>query len=146
MSPVPVPVRTRRRAAPPPRPHLALVDAAAVRSASRRRLRARVALVSLAGLAVASLLGMAALHAVLMTEQVELDRLEELVAEERAVHARNRLEVSQLEAPRAVVRTAKERLGMVPAGEPVYLSPSDDVLDRVARGNPGPPPTPVEGT
>lgn len=152
MSPVPVPVRLpqavgaagRARTLAPgplpqglrpdaPKPRLRLVDNTRLEQAVRRR-RAR-GLVAAAGvLAVASLIALAGTHAMLVSNQVRLDALEQQAAEAQARHQALRLEVARLEDPARVVSVATERLGMVQPDVITYLEPV-----VVAREDPRPP-------
>ncbi len=135
MSPVPVRARVaapvapplraprpgvRRPTAPAARPPLRLVDDARLRPASRQR-RARRLVVAAAVLVGASLLALAASHAMMVSTQVHLDDLERRVAEAQARHQALRLEVATLEAPDRVVSVAQERLGMAPPDTVTYL-------------------------
>lgn len=139
MSPVPVPVRIpvavpERLGATSPglspqrlrpggtRPRLRLVDNSRLERAARRR-RARRLVVAAAVLAVTSLIALAATHAMLVSNQVRLDALEQEAAEAQARHQALRLEVATLEDPARVVSVATERLGMVPPEAITYLEP-----------------------
>lgn len=113
----------RRRPSPPGHPPLRVVDDRRLSRGSRRR-RTRLVAVVAAVLATACLFGMAAFHAMLISGQVELDRLEQRVADQQARYERHRLEVASLEAPDRIVAVAQERLGMVPPEGVTYLSPS----------------------
>lgn len=143
MSPVPVPARlpvpgpvrvsgaarelvpNRHRPARP-RPALRLVDNRNLERAARRR-RARRLVVVAAVLAVASLIALAATHAMLVSNQVRLDSLEQQVADAQARHQALRLEVATLEDPARVVSVATERLGMVPPDTITYLEPLETI-------------------
>ena len=135
MSPVPVRARVpalaapplrapgpgaRRPTAPSARPPLRLVDDARLRLAIRQR-RARRLLVVAAVLVGASLLALAASHAMMISTQVRLDDLDRRVVEAQARHQALRLEVATLEAPDRVVSVAQERLGMAPPDAVTYL-------------------------
>lgn len=115
---VPVPGRVSR-----PRPPLRLVDNRRLEIAARRR-RARRLLVTSVVLAGASLLALAGTHAVLVSNQVRLDDLEQQVADVQARHQSLRLEVARMEAPERIVTAAVERLGMVPPDAVTYLQPA----------------------
>ncbi|MBW3645666.1 MAG: cell division protein FtsL [Actinobacteria bacterium] len=135
MSPVPVRARVpalaapplraphpgaRRPTAPSARPPLRLVDNARLRLAVRQR-RSRRLLVVAAVLVGASLLALAASHAMMVSTQVRLDDLDQRVVEAQARHQALRLEVATLEAPDRVVSVAQERLGMAPPDTVTYL-------------------------
>lgn len=137
MSPVPAPARmparaatarlapTRPTTAPPAvvRPRLRLVDNTRLEVAVRRR-RARRLLVAAAVLAVGALLALAGVNALLVSNQVRLDALEQQVVEAQARHQALRLEVATLEAPERVVSAATERLGMVAPETITYVQPA----------------------
>lgn len=78
-------------------------------------------MVAAAVLVGASLLALAASHAMMVSTQVHLDDLERRVAEAQARHQALRLEVATLEAPDRVVSAARERLGMGPPDTVTYL-------------------------
>lgn len=141
MSPVPVPVRLpqpvgapgRARSLAPgsfpqrlrpdaPKPRLRLVDNTRLEQAVRRRRVRRLVAVA-AVLAVASLIALAGTHAMLVSNQVRLDALEQQAAEAQARHQALRLEVATLEDPARVVSVATERLGMVAPETVTYLEP-----------------------
>ncbi|HEV2768299.1 MAG TPA: hypothetical protein VGV63_11420 [Acidimicrobiales bacterium] len=149
MSPVPVRARVpalaaaplraphpgaRRPTAPSVRPPLRLVDNARLRLALRQR-RSRRLLVVAAVLVGASLLALAASHAMMISTQVRLDDLDQRVVEAQARHQALRLEVATLEAPDRVVSVAQERLGMVSPDTVTYLQAA-----APAESAPEPPP------
>ncbi len=155
MSPVPAPARLPSRAPGPSRtdattarpstprstparpdatrPRLRLVDNTRLEIAARRR-RARRSLVVAGVLAVAALLALAGVNAVLVSNQVRLDALEQQVVEAQARHQALRLEVATLEAPARVVSTATDRLGMVPPERITYVQPSPVDAPSSAEG------------
>jgi cell division protein FtsL len=113
-----------------PRPVLRVVDPDELTPAARRR-RAGL-LVTLASVVVAgSLFGVTAFHTVLVADQGDIDALNRLVAEQEARYERLRLQVAELESPERIVREATERLGMVPAADIVYLTPTEEIADEV---------------
>lgn len=133
MSPAPARARAAVRAPaqltpapgvrPPParsRPPLRLVDDRRWQLALRRR-RARRLVAAAVVLVIASLLALAGAHAVLVSNQVHVDQLEQRVAEAQTRHQALRLEVARLEAPDRIVSAATERLGMVPPESVTYL-------------------------
>lgn len=130
-------VRSRALAVPdldrprrPPRPDLRVVDPDELSPAARRR-RARI-LVTLASVVlVGSLFGVTAFHTVLVADQGDLDALNRRVAEQEARYERLRLQVAELESPDRIVREATERLGMVPAADVVYLTPTPELAEEV---------------
>ena len=156
MSPVPVPVRlpqpvgapARARSLAPgpfpqrlrpdtPKPRLRLVDNTRLEQAVRRR-RARRLVAAAAVLAVAALIALAGTHAMLVSNQVRLDALEQQAADAQARHQALRLEVATLEDPARVVSVATERLGMVAPDVITYLEPV-----HVTQEDP-PPPAPAQ--
>jgi hypothetical protein len=76
-----------------------------------------------------------ACQALLVQEQLRLDRMERRVAAEQARYERNRLEVARLESPERIVNAAHE-LGMVPPDQVIYLTPEEPVVpsDREIPG------------
>lgn len=105
-----------------PAPSLRLVDDRRLQVASRRR-RGRALLVLSALLVVASLFGVVAFHAMLVSGQGRLDGLQQEVSEEQARYQALRLEVAELEAPNRIVEVAQGRLGMVSPTSIAYLAP-----------------------
>ena len=83
---------------------------------------------------------MAVCHALLIQNQAAVDELDRRVAAEQARYEELRLEVAELSSPQRIMTEAQNDLGMVPAGETVWLTPED----------PAPPattvPEPVEST
>jgi cell division protein FtsL len=77
------------------------------------------------------LLALAAFHAELVSSQGRLDRLERQVAAQQHLYQSLRLEVARLEAPERVLNSAQYQLGMVPAGDPVFLNPSPEIVAAV---------------
>ncbi|HEX9992897.1 MAG TPA: septum formation initiator family protein [Acidimicrobiales bacterium] len=112
------------------RPDLRVVDPDELSPAARRR-RARILCTLVAVVVVGSLFGVTAMHTVLVADQGELDVLDRRVAEQEARYERLRLEVAELESPDRIVREATERLGMVPAADVVYLTPSPELAEEV---------------
>jgi cell division protein FtsL len=77
------------------------------------------------GLTVAlfgALFGVAVSHALLIEGQLELDHLDQQVAEEQARYERLRLEVAELQSPERILTDAQE-LGMVPPEDVIWLTP-----------------------
>lgn len=95
-----------------------------LRIRARRRRRLLIGLVVLAAVMV---LGVAAAHAALIQGQMQLQDLEEQVAEQQGAYQRLRLEVARLESPERIVSAAQQRLGMVPPPGVTYLSPRGPV-------------------
>ncbi len=93
----------------------------------RRRLRPaqRPKLVVMGGAAVICLvlLGVVAAHVMLAQSQLRLDRLDNRLAAQVALHQRLELQVAQLESPTRIVSTAQQRLHMVVPSSVTYLSP-----------------------
>lgn len=110
----------------PARPDLRVVPDPAPRR--RRVRRARLLAWGAALTVVASLFGVAAFQAELVSGQVRLDGLERDVAASQARYQELRLEVARLEAPERIVAEAQHRLGMVVPTGITYLSPAG-VLD-----------------
>jgi cell division protein FtsL len=87
-------------------------------------------------LAFVALFAVAVCHALLIESQATVDELDKEVAAEQARYEELRLQVAELESPERIKTEATERLGMVPAGETVWLTPdepappSDDTADE----------------
>jgi cell division protein FtsL len=92
------------------------------RSALRLSPRAGVLLTILLFVA---LFGVAVSHALLIEGQARVDDLDQQVAAEQARYEELRREVAELEAPQRILGEATRKLGMVPAGDPVWLSPDE---------------------
>jgi cell division protein FtsL len=74
-------------------------------------------------------------HALLIEGQAKVDDLDQQVAAEQARYEELRRDVAELESPQRILGEATGELGMVPAGDPIWLSPdepapTDDVLDE----------------
>ena len=121
---------TRPATRPEPR-RLQLVSDARLRDAARRR-RMRLVAVAAGFVVVASLFGLAAGSAMLVSGQDRLDRLQQRVAQAQSQYSTNRLKVAELEAPDHIVKVAQERLGMVPPPGVTYLTPSQALADQVS--------------
>jgi cell division protein FtsL len=94
------------------------------------RARLRVRLTPRAGavltvLAFVALFAVAVCHALLIESQAAVDELDKDVAVEQARYEELRLEVASLKSPDRIRTEATERLGMVPAGEIVWLTPDE---------------------
>jgi cell division protein FtsL len=76
-------------------------------------------------LAFAALFAVAASHALLIERQARVDDLDASVAEQQARYEELSLEVAQLKSPERIRSEATERLGMVPSGEVVWLTPDE---------------------
>jgi cell division protein FtsL len=94
--------------------------------------RARVALrlspragVMLTVMLFAALFAVAVSHALLIEGQAKVDDLDQQVAAEQARYEELRRDVAELEAPQRILGEATGTLGMVPAGDPVWLSPDE---------------------
>ena len=72
-----------------------------------------------------ALFGVAVSHALLIEGQAKVDDLDQQVAAEQARYEELRREVAELEAPQRILGEATGELGMVPAGDPVWLSPDE---------------------
>jgi cell division protein FtsL len=135
--PAPSPAPERRRG-----PHLA-----PVRRPTRRRSPAVPVLVG-TGIVIVALFALAAMHALLIGGQVELDHMQREVAAESEEVRRLQLRVAELESPHRVLAVARERLGMVQPEEIGYLLPAgvdtgDDALVTVAPAVVPPEPEPL---
>lgn len=86
----------------------------------------------------AALFAVAVSHALLIESQVRLDDLDEQVAAEQARYEELRRDVAELEAPDRIVAAARE-LGMVEAGDVVWLTPDEapPTEDKTGDGNGG---------
>ena len=149
-----LPLRSRRILAPPvavsrdaTAPQLRPTDAPAPRAGRGSRLpRPRLTVVGAAprrrtiGMVVGALcaviffglLGLTAVQVTLAQNQQQLDRVNREVQDARDYYDRLRLAVARLQSPDYIVPTATDRLGMVPATAPVYLTPTGDVVNYVA--------------
>ena len=76
-------------------------------------------------LAFVALFAVAASHALLIERQARVDDLDASVAEQQARYEELSLQVAELESPERIRREATERLGMVPSGEVVWLTPDE---------------------
>jgi len=108
------------------RPRLSVVGPAP----RRRAIGALVA--ALCAVIFFGLLALTALQVTLAQNQEQLDRVNREVQDARDYYDRLRLAVARLQSPDYIVPTATDRLGMVPATAPVYLTPTGDVVNYVA--------------
>ena len=108
----------RRRDEDGPRRHLRL----ALPPRRSLRLSPRVGVV-LTVVGFVALFGVAVCHALLIQNQASVDELDRRVATEQARYEKLRLQVAELESPQRIMSEAQEDLGMVPAGETVWLTP-----------------------
>ena len=76
-------------------------------------------------LAFVALFAVAACHALLIERQARVDDLDASVAEQQARYEELSLQVAQLKSPERIRSEATERLGMVPSGEVVWLTPDE---------------------
>jgi cell division protein FtsL len=97
--------------------------------------------VALTVAAFAALFGVAVSHALLIESQSSVDELNQTVAAEQARYEKLRLAVAELESPQRIMTEAQDRLGMVPAGEVVWLTP-DEPAPAVGSGVEEPPESP----
>ena len=109
-----------------PRPRLTVVG-----PAPRRRAIGMV-VAALCAVIFFGLLGLTAVQVTLAQNQQQLDRVNREVQDARDYYDRLRLAVARLQSPDYIVPTATDRLGMVPATAPVYLTPTGDVVNYVA--------------
>jgi cell division protein FtsL len=125
----------RRRDEDAPRRHLRLV------LPSRRSLRLSPRLgVVLTVVGFVALFGVAVCHALLIQNQASVDELDRRVAAEQARYEKLRLEVAELSSPQRIQSEAQNDLGMVPAGETVWLTPEQPAPTATTA------PEPVEST
>ncbi|MDE0803993.1 MAG: septum formation initiator family protein [Acidimicrobiales bacterium] len=130
--------------------HLRPVDPKRQRDQRRSKKRSEkrspaVPIIVGAGIVIAGLFALAAMHALLIGGQIHLDDLRREQASSSEELRRLRLQVAELEAPDRVLDVARDRLGMVDPGEVGYLLPvgvagGDDALVRVEAAEPPPPP------
>jgi cell division protein FtsL len=73
----------------------------------------------------AALFCVAVSHALLIEGQAKVDELDQQVAAEQKRYEELRREVAELESPQRILGEATGELGMVPAGDPVWLSPDE---------------------
>lgn len=111
-----------------------------VREGTRLRLSPRAGVV-LTILAFVGLFAVAVCHALLIERQAALDELDAEVAAEQARYEELSLEVAELKSPARIRTEAMERLGMVPAGDVVWLTPdepapADDEADDEPEDSP----------
>lgn len=145
---------TRPRRERTPGRHLRPVDPKRRRAARRSKKRSpAVPVVVGAGIVIAGLFALAAMHALLIGGQLHLDDLRREQASSSEELRRLRLEVAELEAPDRVLDVARDRLGMVDPGEVGYLLPvgvagGDEDPIRVEAAKTPPPPAlpPVDVT
>jgi cell division protein FtsL len=104
------------RRAPHKRPELRVLDQAA----SRRRTRRRIAMAILFVIVLVGLFLVAFVHARLVEGQQQLDDIRGRIAELETEKARLARAVDEASSPAVVVDRANE-LGMIRAEEPVYL-------------------------
>jgi hypothetical protein len=74
---------------------------------------------------------LASFQTVLVSSRQRLDELERHVAAQQDRYQDLTVDVARLEAPACILTAARDRLGMVPAGEPTYVTPSGDVVADV---------------
>jgi cell division protein FtsL len=94
--------------------------------------------VMLTVLLFAALFGVAVSHALLIEGQAKVDDLDQQVAAEQARYEELRREVAELEAPQRILGEATGKLGMVPAGDPVWLSPDEPAPTDELPDDPSP--------
>lgn len=104
-------------------PRLRLVDDARLHRAARQR-RARRLTVTAAVIAGLAFMALAGSHALLVTNQVRIDELQQRVDDAQARHQALRLQVATLEAPDRIVSVAQDDLGLVRPDEVTYLRPA----------------------
>jgi cell division protein FtsL len=85
-----------------------------------------------------ALFGVAVSHALLIEGQAKVDDLDQQVAAEQARYEELRREVAELEAPQRILGEATGKLGMVPAGSPVWLSPDEPAPTDELPDDPSP--------
>jgi cell division protein FtsL len=77
--------------------------------------------------AIAAHVAVAVSHVLLIERQARVDDLDAQVAEKQARYEQLSLEVAQLRSPGRIRSAAVEELGMVPAGDVVWLTPDEPV-------------------
>jgi cell division protein FtsL len=132
---LPAAVPRRRREDDSPRRHLRLV----LPPRRSLRLSPRVG-VLLTVIGFVALFGVAVCHALIIQNQASVDQLDRRVAEEQARYEKLRLEVAELSSPQRIMTEAQNDLGMVPAGETMWLTPNDPAPTSTTS------PEPVEST
>jgi cell division protein FtsL len=85
-----------------------------------------------------ALFGVAVSHALLIEGQARVDDLDQQVAAEQARYEELRREVAELEAPQRILGEATGKLGMAPAGDPVWLSPDEPAPTDELPDDPAP--------
>jgi cell division protein FtsL len=85
-----------------------------------------------------ALFGVAVSHALLIEGQARVDDLDQQVAAEQARYEELRREVAELEAPQRILGEATGKLGMVPAGDRVWLSPDEPAPTDELPDDPSP--------
>jgi hypothetical protein len=78
------------------------------------------------------LLGLTGVQVTLAQNQQRLDRANREVQEAKDYYDRLRLAVAKLQSPDYIVPAATDRLGMISAPSVAYLTPSADIVNRVA--------------
>jgi hypothetical protein len=86
----------------------------------------------------AALFCVAVSHALLIGGQARVDDLDQQVAAEQARYEELRRDVAELEAPQRILSEATDELGMVPGGDPVWLSPDEPAPDDDVPDDPAP--------
>jgi cell division protein FtsL len=84
----------------------------------------------------AALFAVAVTHALLIEGQAKVDELDQNVAAEQARYEELRREVAELESPQRILSEATDDLGMVPAGDPVWLTPDQSGRTGVVPEDP----------
>lgn len=88
---------------------------------------------------IGSMLTAVAFHVKLAESQFELDRLDKQTAAAQQRYEELRLQVAQLAAPERIVKTAKERLGMVQPSTVTFLgappTPASSAPGAVSNGS-----------
>lgn len=130
MTTVRAPQRTERRRPERRAPELRVVESGVV--ADRRRSPASVLGTLAVVLLFAALFGVVVFQVFLVQTQFRLDDLNRQVAGEEELARDLGLRTAELEAPERIVRDARDRLGMIPPGDVVYLEPRADDDQRAA--------------
>lgn len=130
MTTVRAPQRTERRRPVRRAPELRVIEGSTV--ADRRRSPASVLGTLAVVLLFASLFGVVVFQVFLVQTQFRLDDLNRRVTAEEATARDLGLRTAELEAPERIVRDARDRLGMIPPGDVVYLEPAADDDARAA--------------
>jgi len=114
----------RRETEARPRPRLTAVAAERLRDISRAR-RARALTLLAASLVLGTLLVIAAAQAVVASQQVRIDNLQQQLSGATSTNETLQVERANLTAPSRILKLAEHRLGMVAPTNIIYLPAVD---------------------